>query len=57
MPREDTKLTAEISVVMDQWDLYGFAPEFSLSYSHNHSNVTLYETQEYGLDFGIRTVF
>lgn len=57
VPRRDTKYTAAVSVMMDQWDLYGFAPEISFSYSRNNSNVPTYETLEYGVNFGIRTLF
>ncbi|WP_283425148.1 surface lipoprotein assembly modifier [Shimia sagamensis] len=56
-PRRDNQYTAALSLVMDQWDLYGFAPEIRLNYKRNHSNVTQYETLQYGLDFGIRSVF
>lgn len=56
-PRRDNKYSAALTLVMDRWDFYGFAPEFKLNYSRNHSNVTQYETLEYGLDFGIRSVF
>ncbi len=56
-PRRDNKYSAALTLVMDKWDFYGFAPEFKLNYSRNHSNVSQYETLEYGLDFGIRSVF
>lgn len=55
--RADRGVTAEISVVMPQFERFGFAPEISFTAARTDSNVGLYANDDYGVSFGIRSAF
>lgn len=56
-PRQDhgTVLTGEL--FFKSLEFYGFAPTIGAVYSRNSSNVTIFDYEEYGMTFGVRSTF
>lgn len=57
VPRRDNQFSVGAALLFSDYQVWGFAPEVGLSIRQNNSNVSRYETREYGLDFTIRSVF
>lgn len=55
--RADNKTSAGVSLFFHQFDYYGFAPTVSVTAARNQSNISLYDTTEYGLSIGFRSTF
>ncbi|SOB93156.1 hypothetical protein [Rhodobacter maris] len=55
--REDRKLDLGVSAVLPRVQYMGFAPEIGASYSRNRSNHLLYDSREFGLTLGVKSVF
>lgn len=55
--RQDTGFGAELSLAFDKVDYMGFIPVMTLSGSTNESNISLYDSQSFGLGFSIRSKF
>ncbi len=55
--RQDDRVQADLTLIFDQFDYYGFNPTMQLSASHTDSNISLYDANRVGLNFGIRSAF
>jgi len=55
--RQDKKYSADISLIFKEVDYYGFNPTLRLSASRNDSNIGLYESNRFGMNFGIQSAF
>lgn len=55
--RNDDRLQASVSILMQQFDYYGFAPTLNFNYSQTHSNLSLYDAEELGVSLGIKSTF
>lgn len=55
--REDVELTANLTLHFEEIDYLGFSPVLDLQARRNRSNAALYDTQEFGVTFGIRSSF
>ena len=56
-PRSDTRLSASATMTFTDLDYFGFSPTATVSASRNSSNVSLYETRNLGVRFGLRSSF
>lgn len=55
--RQDFKTTISASLLMVDFDTYGFAPKLTLEASQTKSNVDRFETRNFGLKFGVQSLF
>ncbi len=55
--RRDIKTTISASLLMVDFDTYGFAPRLTLEASQTNSNVTRFETRNLGLRIGVQSLF
>lgn len=55
--RKDNQLSAGVTVLLKEAGIYGFAPTITLSASKTASNLDLYDTKQFGISFGIASVF
>ncbi len=55
--RTDNKTTIGVSLFFHKFDYYGFSPTLSVTAARNQSNVSLYDTTEYGFSVGFRSTF
>lgn len=55
--RQDEGLTLSASLHFVDFDTYGFAPKITLEANETQSNVTRFETRNFGLKIGFQTVF
>lgn len=55
--RRDVKTTISASLLMVDFDTYGFAPKLTLEASQTNSNVTRFETRNLGLRIGVQSLF
>ena len=55
--REDLRLSADVTAVFREIDYYGFNPSVTFSASNTSSNINLYDSNRFGLSFGIRSAF
>ncbi|WP_373030172.1 hypothetical protein [Sulfitobacter sp.] len=55
--RRDVKTSVSASLLMVDFDSYGFAPKFTLEASQTSSNVTRFETRNLGLQIGVQSLF
>lgn len=55
--REDTRISAGVSVFLKQAETMGFAPEISLRASRTDSNISLYDSHDVGLTVGLKSTF
>lgn len=56
-PRSDAKLSISGSLLFVDFDTYGFAPKLTLEASQTNSNVTRFETRNFGLNIGFQSLF
>ncbi len=55
--RADTGASLSTSLLFKDFDTYGFAPKLTLTANRTSSNVTRFETQNFGLSIGFQSVF
>lgn len=55
--REDRETTLNASFLFSDLDYFGFAPTVGFSASRNKSNISLYDSEEFGLNLGLKSVF
>lgn len=55
--RKDTRLTGSIELTKRDFNIFGFAPSLSYSYSENLSNVNLYDFNNHAVDFRLTKDF
>lgn len=55
--REDLRISADVTAVFREIDYYGFNPSVTFSASSTVSNINLYDSNRFGLSFGIRSAF
>jgi hypothetical protein len=55
--REDMRLSANLSMSFEQVDYLGFSPVLQMQATRNRSNAALYDTQDFGITFGIKSSF
>lgn len=55
--RQDRSTVVTGELFFKDLDYYGFAPTVGAVYSRNKSNVTIFDYEEYGMTFGIRSTF
>ena len=51
MTRTDERLNAGLSITKRDWDIFGFAPVISYSYTRNFSNIALWDFDAHNFDF------
>ncbi len=55
--RDDLKTSVSALFSFNDLDYYGFAPTAEISFENNSSNQSLYDTQDFGIRLGLRSVF
>ena len=55
--REDQSLNANLSLFFSDYDYAGFAPKVTLRASRRSSNISLFETREVSVIFGVQSKF
>lgn len=55
--REDDRIGIRLDVVFPEVEYYGFNPMMSLNAERTASTVDLYDTEEFGISFSIRSAF
>ncbi len=55
--RDDSELRASVTATFRQIDYYGFVPTATLSAKRVDSNIGLYDSEEIGIELGIRSAF
>lgn len=55
--RQEDRVQADLTLIFDKIDYYGFNPTMQLSASRTDSNISLYDANRVGLNFGIRSAF
>lgn len=55
--RRDQKLSLSASFLFTEAEYYGFAPSVTLRATRNLSNKSFFDTQDFGISFGIKSTF
>lgn len=55
--RQEDRVQADLTLIFDKVDYYGFNPTMQLSASRTDSNISLYDANRVGVNFGIRSAF
>ena len=55
--RQDLKLGVTLDLAFPKAQIMGFAPTLSLSASHTTSNISRYEQDAFGVQFGLKSLF
>ncbi|MBU2983219.1 DUF560 domain-containing protein [Lentibacter algarum] len=55
--RRDKKLSLSADMLFTEIDYLGFSPSITLRATRNLSNVTLFDSQEFGISFGVKSTF
>lgn len=55
--RHDTRLNAEMTLIFNKINYYGFYPTMTLYAQHTNSNIGLYKSKRLGVNFGIQSAF
>ncbi len=55
--RRDDQYQADVSLTFNKVEYYGFNPTLSMSAAKVDSNIGLYESHRYGVNFGIQSAF
>lgn len=55
--RQDIKTTLSASLLMVNFDTYGFAPKLTVEASKTSSNINRFETQNFGIRLGVQSLF
>jgi hypothetical protein len=56
-PRSDRKLVAGAEFTFSKLEYMSFAPTLGVNYARNRSNVSLFDSREFGLSLGFRSTF
>jgi tetratricopeptide (TPR) repeat protein len=55
--RDERSLQATVTAALPEMDFYGFIPTVTLNAERTHANIDLYETENFGIQLGIRSAF
>jgi hypothetical protein len=55
--RDERSIEARVTAAFPEMDFYGFIPTVTLSAERTHANIDLYETENFGIQVGIRSAF
>ncbi len=55
--REERSIEAHVTAALPNMDFYGFIPTITLKAERTQANVDLYETENFGIQLGIRSAF
>ncbi len=55
--RDDDTIEGNVTMIFDNLDYRGFVPTLTLRARHTDSNVSIYDSEEYGLQAGLRSRF
>jgi len=55
--RQDPRTSADVTFIFKAIDYSGFNPTMTVSASHNDSNIGLYKSERFGVNFGIQSAF
>jgi tetratricopeptide (TPR) repeat protein len=55
--RDEQTIKASITAALPDMDFYGFIPTITLNAERTNANIDLYETENYGIQLGIRSAF
>ncbi|WP_425045568.1 surface lipoprotein assembly modifier [Primorskyibacter sp. S87] len=55
--RREDKIQADLTMVFNQIDYYGFNPTMRVTASKTDSNISLYDAKRFGVNFGIQSAF
>lgn len=55
--RDERSVRATITAALPDLDFYGFIPTITLNAERTEANIDLYETENYGIQLGIRSAF
>ncbi|MDF1715781.1 MAG: surface lipoprotein assembly modifier [Antarcticimicrobium sp.] len=55
--RQEDRVQADLTLIFDKIDYYGFNPTMQLSASRTDSNIALYDANRMGVNFGIQSAF
>ncbi len=55
--RDERMVAATITAVLPDMDFYGFVPTITFNAERTKANIDLYETENYGLQLGVRSAF
>ncbi len=55
--RRDERISASATLVLNDLDYFGFSPTATVNLSQTNSNIPLNETENIGLNFGLRSAF
>lgn len=55
--RDERSLQATVTATLPEMDFYGFIPTVTLNAERTHANIDLYETENFGIQLGIRSAF
>ncbi|MFC3615679.1 surface lipoprotein assembly modifier [Lutimaribacter marinistellae] len=55
--REDNRVQADFNMIFTQVDYYGFNPTMRISASKTNSNISLFDAERFGINFGIQSAF
>lgn len=55
--RQDLRTNADVTFVFSKLDYYGFNPTMTLSASQNESNISLFDSNRIGVNFGFQSAF
>ena len=55
--RDERSIEARVTAAFPEMDFYGFIPTVTLNAERTHANIDLYETENFGIQVGIRSAF
>jgi len=55
--RDERTLKASVTAALPEMELYGFIPTITFNAERTDANIDLYETDNYGIQLGIRSAF
>jgi len=57
LKRRDRRKTLGVSVLLSELDYFGFAPTVGFNATQTSSNISLFDSEEFGLSLGLKSVF
>jgi len=55
--RDERAIEARVTAALTEMDFYGFMPTVTLNAEKTDTNIDLYETENYGIQLGVRSAF
>ncbi len=55
--RREDRIQADLTMVFNKVDYYGFNPTMRVTASKTDSNISLYDAKRFGVNFGIQSAF